>query len=60
VGQIFVTDSIELQPKCRIDGDVHYKRLEMHAGAVVNGRLLRGASKLRQEEQLESRLAAVR
>jgi cytoskeletal protein CcmA (bactofilin family) len=59
VGQIFVADSVELQPKCRIDGDVYYARLEMHSGAVVNGRLLRGASEVRPEEQVEPRLAAV-
>jgi cytoskeletal protein CcmA (bactofilin family) len=59
VGQISVTDSVELQPKCRIDGDVHYVRLEMHSGAVVNGRLQRGTSKLGQEGQVEPRLAAV-
>jgi len=30
---------LELQPKARITGDVTYKLLEMHQGAIVAGRL---------------------
>jgi cytoskeletal protein CcmA (bactofilin family) len=59
VGQICVTESVELQSKCRVDGDVYFARLEMRSGAVVNGRLQGGASKLGQERQAEPRLAAV-
>ena len=29
----------ELQPKARIEGDVAYKALEMHQGAVIAGQL---------------------
>lgn len=39
-GPVFVTDVIELQPKARVTGDVHYKALEIHHGAVVEGRLI--------------------
>jgi cytoskeletal protein CcmA (bactofilin family) len=30
---------LELQPKARIEGDVFYKALEMHQGAVIAGQL---------------------
>jgi cytoskeletal protein CcmA (bactofilin family) len=39
-GPIFVSDVLELQPKARINGDVHYRALEIHNGAVVEGRLI--------------------
>ena len=31
---------IELQPKAHITGDVYYKSLEMHTGAVIEGKLV--------------------
>ncbi len=30
---------LELQPKARVQGDVHYQALEMHQGAVITGQL---------------------
>jgi len=38
-GPVHSTELLELQPKARIIGDVHYKALEMHGGAVVSGKL---------------------
>jgi len=38
-GPVFSSELLELQPKARIIGDVHYKALEMHGGAVVSGKL---------------------
>jgi len=38
-GPITASDYLELQSKARILGDVAYKTLEMHVGAVVQGRL---------------------
>lgn len=38
-GLVFSSELLELQPKARIHGDVTYKSLEMHGGAVVSGRL---------------------
>jgi cytoskeletal protein CcmA (bactofilin family) len=38
-GPIIAAEYLELQPKARILGDVTYKTLEMHVGAVVQGRL---------------------
>lgn len=39
VGPVHSSELLELQPKARITGDVHYKALEMHGGAVVTGKL---------------------
>jgi cytoskeletal protein CcmA (bactofilin family) len=39
VGPVHASEYIELQPKANVTGDVHYKTLEMHLGAVVQGRL---------------------
>jgi cytoskeletal protein CcmA (bactofilin family) len=38
-GPVFSSELLELQPKARITGDVNYKALEMHGGAVVSGKL---------------------
>ncbi len=38
-GPVRADDFLELQAKARIIGDVHYKTLEMHLGAVIQGRL---------------------
>jgi cytoskeletal protein CcmA (bactofilin family) len=38
-GPVYATELLELQPKARIEGDVHYKALEMHQGAVISGQL---------------------
>lgn len=39
VGPIHATELLELQPKANIEGDVSYKALEMHQGAVITGKL---------------------
>jgi cytoskeletal protein CcmA (bactofilin family) len=39
-GPVNATESLELQPGSRVKGDVHYKSVEMHQGAVVEGRLV--------------------
>jgi cytoskeletal protein CcmA (bactofilin family) len=38
-GPIHASTMLELQPKARIEGDVHYTALEMHQGALVAGQL---------------------
>ena len=38
-GPITADDFLELQAKARIVGDISYRTLEMHLGAVVQGRL---------------------
>lgn len=39
LGPVFSSELLELQPRARITGDVHYKALEMHGGALVSGKL---------------------
>jgi cytoskeletal protein CcmA (bactofilin family) len=39
-GPVHATDFLELQPRSRVTGDVHYTSIEMHLGAVVEGRLV--------------------
>jgi cytoskeletal protein CcmA (bactofilin family) len=39
-GPITATETIELQPKAKITGEIHYQALEMHHGAVVDGTLM--------------------
>lgn len=39
-GPVTCTDFLELQPNARVSGDVYYTQLEMHLGAVVQGRLV--------------------
>jgi cytoskeletal protein CcmA (bactofilin family) len=39
-GPVAVNDHLELQAKARVVGDVSYCTLEMHVGAVVQGRLI--------------------
>ena len=36
-GPVVATQLLELQPKARIVGDVHYESLEMHQGATIDG-----------------------
>ena len=38
-GPVNARELLELQPRARIEGDVTYKALEMHQGAVISGQL---------------------
>jgi len=53
VGPVSVSDSLEMQPKARIVGDVDYAVIEMHQGAVIEGRLVH-----RGEKTVELKLAS--
>jgi cytoskeletal protein CcmA (bactofilin family) len=39
-GPVTATDYLELQAKARVNGDVVYRTLEMHVGAIVHGKLM--------------------
>ncbi|MCF8186210.1 MAG: polymer-forming cytoskeletal protein [Sulfuritalea sp.] len=39
-GTVKAGQFIEMQSKARIIGDLHYKSLEMHTGAVIEGKLV--------------------
>lgn len=45
VGPVAVSESLEMQSKARIVGDVQYAVIEMHQGAVIEGRLVHLADK---------------
>lgn len=40
VGPVSISDTLEMQSKSRIVGDVEYASIEMHQGAVIDGRLV--------------------
>ncbi|MES2547598.1 MAG: polymer-forming cytoskeletal protein [Pseudomonadota bacterium] len=40
IGPVKASQFIELQTKARITGDLYYKSLEMHTGAVIEGKLV--------------------
>ena len=51
IGSIYGAETVELQSKADVCGDVHYKTLEIQIGAIVQGRLAhegeqRGADKV--------------
>ena len=39
-GPVFASELLELQPKARVTGNVRYRALEMHHGAIVEGTLV--------------------
>ena len=53
VGPVTVNESLEMQSKARIVGDVDYALIEMHQGAVIEGRLVHRGGK-----SVELKLAA--
>jgi cytoskeletal protein CcmA (bactofilin family) len=38
-GPVTASEYVELMPKARVTGDVTYKAIEIHSGAIVMGRL---------------------
>lgn len=40
IGSVHSSDFLELQTRARVTGDVQYSTIEMHLGAVVQGRLV--------------------
>ncbi|EKE18319.1 MAG: hypothetical protein ACD_10C00038G0002 [uncultured bacterium] len=53
VGPVTVSESLEMQSKARIVGEVDYAMIEMHQGAVIEGRLVHRGGK-----SVELKLAA--
>ncbi len=39
IGPVHASELLELQPKANIEGDVSYRALEMHQGALIAGQL---------------------
>jgi cytoskeletal protein CcmA (bactofilin family) len=53
IGPIHGAESIELQAKADVSGDVYYKTLEVQLGAIVQGRLVHNAE-VRSAEKVVS------
>jgi cytoskeletal protein CcmA (bactofilin family) len=56
-GPVHASDTLELQASAKLHGDVHYNTLEMHLGAIVEGRLVHGSS---ETKTVELKLAATK
>jgi cytoskeletal protein CcmA (bactofilin family) len=52
-GNVYASQKLELSPKARIRGDVHYNLLEMASGAEVNGKMMHEAENKLLEHQAE-------
>lgn len=48
LGDVYASQRIELGPKARVQGNVHYQVVEMAAGAMLTGRLIHGDAPPRQ------------
>ena len=46
-GDVRASDRVELASNARVEGDVHYRMIEMAMGAEVNGKLVRIADEVR-------------
>jgi len=44
-GPVSARDHLELQAKAQVNGDVLYRTLEMHVGAIVQGKLVHASPK---------------
>lgn len=40
VGPVRSSDFLELQPRARVTGDVEYNSIEIHLGAIIQGRMV--------------------
>lgn len=49
VGPVYASEHLELQSKSRVRGDVHYTRVEIQVGAVVEGQLVHDPTAAKQE-----------
>ncbi|MBI5900483.1 MAG: polymer-forming cytoskeletal protein [Rhodocyclales bacterium] len=55
IGPVHSSDFLELQPRAKVTGDVEYATIEMHLGAIVQGRLVHQGS---PAKAVELKLAA--
>jgi len=57
-GPVYTTELVELQPTAKVTGDVQYRALEIHHGAVVEGRLVHEAGVQEARGNLKLAVAA--
>ena len=53
MGPVHASELLELQPKAKIAGDVSYKALEMHQGAVISGQLMPTSQEAEEKPMLK-------
>lgn len=56
-GPVCSDEFLELQPKARVTGDVEYNAIEMHLGAIVQGRLVH-CMDVNEAKSIELKLAS--
>lgn len=49
-GPVRSSEFLELQPRARVTGDVEYNAIEMHLGAIVQGRLVHQSGNVKSVE----------
>lgn len=49
-GPVRSSEFLELQPRARVTGDVEYNAIEMHLGAIVQGRLVHQSGTIKSVE----------
>ncbi len=57
-GAVHVSETLELQASSRVRGDVNYKSIEMHQGAIVEGRLVHQDGGVAEMKPIELKLAS--
>ena len=57
-GAVHASETLELQSSSRVRGDVHYKCIEMHQGAIVEGRLVHKDGGVADVKPIELKLAS--
>ncbi len=56
IGPVHASETLELQSSSKVRGDIHYKTIEMHQGAVVEGRLVHNGAA--ESKPVELKLAS--
>ena len=57
-GAVHATETLELQSSSKVKGDVQYKSIEMHQGAIVEGRLVHQDGGVSGVKAIELKLAS--
>lgn len=57
-GPVHCAEFLELQARSRVKGDVYYNTLEMHLGAVVEGRLVHASGVAEGGKTVELKIAS--
>ncbi len=53
-GDVHASEKVELKPGARVEGDLHYRVIEMNAGSEVNGKMIALGETAKLEHQSNS------